>query len=39
MIGHEAIEAVVEDFYVRVLADQVSGFFTGTARDVHRRER
>jgi hemoglobin len=29
--GHEAIEAVVEDFYVRVLADsQLSGFFTGT---------
>jgi hemoglobin len=28
--GHEAIEAVVEDFYVRVLADaQLSGFFTG----------
>src|SRR5271156_6965884 len=29
--GHEAIEAVVEDFYIRVLADdQLSGFFTGT---------
>jgi hemoglobin len=29
--GQEAIEAVVEDFYVRVLADgQLSGFFTGT---------
>ena len=29
--GHEAIEAVVEDFYVRVLADnQLSGFFAGT---------
>lgn len=29
--GHEAIEVVVEDFYVRVLADdQLSGFFTGT---------
>jgi hemoglobin len=29
--GHEAIEAVVEDFYVRVLADhQLRGFFTGT---------
>jgi hemoglobin len=29
--GHVAIEAVVEDFYVRVLADgQLSGFFTGT---------
>src|SRR5215472_5672041 len=29
--GHEAIEAVVDDFYVRVLADdQLSGFFTGT---------
>jgi hemoglobin len=29
--GHEAIEAVVEDFYVRVLADdRLSGFFTGT---------
>lgn len=28
--GHEAIEAVVEDFYVRVLADaQLAGFFTG----------
>jgi hemoglobin len=28
--GHEAIEVVVEDFYVRVLADdQLSGFFTG----------
>ncbi|ORW44052.1 hypothetical protein AWB90_16075 [Mycobacterium paraense] len=29
--GHEAIEVVVEDFYVRVLADsQLAGFFTGT---------
>lgn len=29
--GHEAIEAVVEDFYARVLADdQLAGFFTGT---------
>jgi hemoglobin len=29
--GHEAIEAVVEDFYIRVLADdQLRGFFTGT---------
>ncbi|HVQ84716.1 MAG TPA: group 1 truncated hemoglobin [Mycobacterium sp.] len=29
--GHEAIEAVVDDFYVRVLTDdQVCGFFTGT---------
>ena len=29
--GHEAIEVVVEDFYVRVRADdQLSGFFTGT---------
>jgi hemoglobin len=29
--GHESIEVVVEDFYVRVLADdQLSGFFTGT---------
>ncbi|MDT5348543.1 MAG: hemoglobin [Mycobacterium sp.] len=29
--GNEAIEVVVEDFYVRVLADdQLSGFFTGT---------
>lgn len=29
--GHDAIEVVVEDFYVRVLADdQLSGFFTGT---------
>ena len=29
--GHEAIEVVVEHFYVRVLADdQLSGFFTGT---------
>ena len=29
--GHEAIEAVVDDFYVRVLADdQLRGFFTGT---------
>ena len=29
--GHEGIEAVVEDFYVRVLADEkLSGFFTGT---------
>ena len=28
--GHEAIEVVVEDFYVRVLADdQLSGFFSG----------
>ncbi len=29
--GHQAIEVVVEGFYVRVLADgQLSGFFTGT---------
>src|ERR1700753_720917 len=29
--GHEALEVVVEDFYVRVLADdRLSGFFTGT---------
>ncbi|OBG36888.1 group 1 truncated hemoglobin [Mycobacterium sp. E3198] len=29
--GHEALEAVVADFYVRVLADDhLSGFFTGT---------
>jgi hemoglobin len=29
--GHEAIEVVVDDFYIRVLADdQLSGFFTGT---------
>ncbi len=29
--GYEAIEVVVNDFYVRVLADdQLSGFFTGT---------
>jgi hemoglobin len=29
--GHEAIEAVVEDFYIRVLADhQLAGFFSGT---------
>jgi hemoglobin len=29
--GHEAIEVVVDDFYVRVLADdQLSGFFAGT---------
>jgi hemoglobin len=29
--GYEAIEVVVEDFYVRVLADdELSGFFTGT---------
>src|ERR1700760_4122912 len=29
--GHEAIEVVVEDFYVRVLADeQLAGFFAGT---------
>jgi hemoglobin len=29
--GHEAIEAVVEDFYVRVLGDdRLRGFFTGT---------
>ncbi|AAS03570.1 group 1 truncated hemoglobin [Mycobacterium avium subsp. paratuberculosis] len=29
--GHEALEVVVENFYVRVLADeQLSGFFTGT---------
>jgi hemoglobin len=29
--GHEALEAVVEDFYARVLADhQLRGFFTGT---------
>ncbi|OJZ74800.1 group 1 truncated hemoglobin [Mycobacterium paraffinicum] len=29
--GHEALEVVVEDFYVRVLADdQLARFFTGT---------
>ncbi|ORX04078.1 hemin receptor [Mycobacterium triplex] len=29
--GHAALEVVVDDFYVRVLADdQLSGFFTGT---------
>src|ERR1700730_12260354 len=29
--GHEALEVVVDDFYVRVLADgQLSAFFTGT---------
>lgn len=29
--GHEALEAVVDDFYVRVLADPaLSGFFAGT---------
>lgn len=29
--GHEALETVVEDFYVRVLADdELEGFFTGT---------
>jgi len=29
--GHEAIEVVVEDFYVRVLADErLSNFFAGT---------
>jgi hemoglobin len=29
--GHEAIEVVVEDFYVRVLADdQLAGYFAGT---------
>jgi hypothetical protein len=29
--GHEAIEVVVEGFYIRVLADdQLSGFFTAT---------
>lgn len=29
--GREALETVVEDFYVRVLADDdLSGFFTGT---------
>ncbi|MCV7159609.1 group I truncated hemoglobin [Mycolicibacterium brisbanense] len=29
--GGEALEAVVDDFYVRVLADdQLAGFFTGT---------
>ncbi|CAM2824854.1 group 1 truncated hemoglobin [Mycobacterium intermedium] len=29
--GYESIEAVVDDFYDRVLADdQLSGFFTGT---------
>jgi hemoglobin len=29
--GYEAIEVVVDDFYVRVLADdQLSGLFTGT---------
>jgi hemoglobin len=29
--GHEALEVVVEDFYVRVLADdQLAGFFAGT---------
>lgn len=35
--GHEAIEVVVGDFYVHVLADdQLSGFFTGT--DMNRRK-
>ncbi|OBB72151.1 group 1 truncated hemoglobin [Mycobacterium sp. 852014-52144_SCH5372336] len=29
--GHEVLEGVVEDFYIRVLADdQLAGFFTGT---------
>ena len=29
--GHEALEAVVADFYGRVLADdELAGFFTGT---------
>lgn len=29
--GHEALEAVVDDFYDRVLADpELAGFFTGT---------
>lgn len=29
--GHQALEAVVEDFYRRVLSDdQLAGFFTGT---------
>ena len=29
--GHEALEAVVNDFYERVLADaELAGFFTGT---------
>lgn len=29
--GHEALEAVVDDFYTRVLADeQLAGFFAGT---------
>ncbi|WP_026343115.1 group 1 truncated hemoglobin [Nocardia sp. BMG111209] len=29
--GHEALEAVVDAFYIRVLADQeLAGFFTGT---------
>ncbi|MFC4561863.1 group 1 truncated hemoglobin [Nocardiopsis mangrovi] len=29
--GYEAIEAVVDDFYVRVLTDErLAGFFTGT---------
>lgn len=29
--GHESLEAVVDDFYARVLADdQLSGFFAGT---------
>ncbi|MBF5002548.1 group 1 truncated hemoglobin [Nocardia sp. BSTN01] len=29
--GHEALETVVEDFYVRVLADEdLAGFFSGT---------
>jgi hemoglobin len=29
--GHNAIEVVVKDFYVRVLADdQLAGFFAGT---------
>lgn len=29
--GHEAIEGVAENFYVRVFADdQLCGFFTGT---------
>ena len=38
--GHEAIEVVVEDFYVRVLADdQLSGFFTGTTWTASRANR
>ncbi|AGP64530.1 globin [Mycobacterium intracellulare subsp. yongonense 05-1390] len=29
--GHEAIEVAVDDFYVRVLADdELAGFFAGT---------